>query len=112
MALGLETLGGQAVGAGQYAELGYLTQLCIIVLVAMAVIISLLWTLAEPALLALGQDPTLARLAAQYMHLLIPSVFANAATQPLIKFLQSQGRTHPLAWAATITLVLHIPNNW
>lgn len=112
MSLGLETLGGQAVGAGNFLELGYLTQLTVTVQLTMAVLISIAWLFAEPALLALGQDPTLAANAAHYMHLLIPSVFANACTQPLIKFLQSQGRTQPLAWAATITMVLHVPNNW
>lgn len=112
MALGLETIGGQVVGAGQFAELGHLTHLGLIVLTALAATISIAWAFAEPLLLRLGQDPVLAKEAAKYMHLLIPSLFANAWTQPLIKFLQSQGATTPLAWASCITLLLHLPSNW
>jgi MATE family multidrug resistance protein len=112
MALGLETLGGQAIGAGQYHDLGYLTQLCFIVLTLLSVAISLSWTLAEHALLCLGQDKRLAAYAARYMRLLIPSLFANAWTQPLVKFLQSQGVTGPLALASSVPLILHIPSNW
>ncbi|GAQ87331.1 MATE efflux family protein [Klebsormidium nitens] len=112
MALGLETLGGQVVGAGQLDELGHVTHLGLIVLTLLACTISIAWAFAEPLLLALGQDPTLAKEAAKYLHLLIPSLFANAWTQPLVKFLQSLGATAPLAWASTVTLLLHLPSNW
>lgn len=46
------------------------------------------------------------------MHILIPSLFANAWTQPLVKFLQSQGATTPLAACSVVALLFHIPNNW
>jgi MATE family multidrug resistance protein len=112
MALGLETIGGQVVGAGQYEELGHVTHLGLIILTMLAFSISLLWAFAEPLLLGLGQDAALAANAARYLHLLIPSLFANAWTQPIVKFLQSQGATAPLAWASTVTLALHVPSNW
>lgn len=112
MALGLETLGGQVVGAGQLDELGHVTHLGLIVLTLLAGTISIAWAFAEPLLLALGQDPTLAAEAAKYLHLLIPSLFANAWTQPLVKFLQSVGATAPLAWASSVTLLVHLPSNW
>lgn len=100
------------MGAGQYRDLGYLTQFCFLVLTVLAIIISLSWTLAERALILLGQDKLLAAYAARYMQLLIPSLFANAWTQPLVKFLQSQGVTSPLMWASCVPLILHIPSNW
>jgi MATE family multidrug resistance protein len=112
MALGLETLGGRAFGAGQLSELGHATYRCTLLLTAIACVVSLCWLQAETVLIFLGQEKTLAKVAARYMHLLIPSLFANAWTQPLVKFLQSQGVTAPLACCAVVALVFHVPNNW
>jgi Na+-driven multidrug efflux pump len=49
MACGLETIGGREAGAGQYEELGYVTQLGVIILTIVATAISLSWTLPSPS---------------------------------------------------------------
>jgi MATE family multidrug resistance protein len=112
MTLGFETLGGRAVGAGHDAELGHMTLCCMFILTLVAGLVSVVWTQAEGILLLLGQEPDLAKMAARYLHLMIPSLFAHGWTAPLVIFLQSQGVTTPLAWTSALTLMLHVPCNW
>lgn len=65
MALGLETLGGRAFGAGQLSELGHATYRCLLLLTLIAAVVSMCWLQAERALIFLGQEKTLAQVGCQ-----------------------------------------------
>ncbi|MCO5567824.1 hypothetical protein L7F22_021520 [Adiantum nelumboides] len=90
MGSALETLCGQAYGAGQYRLVGLYIQRGLFVLNASAIPIALLWANMEHVLLALGQDEAISKKAGEYTLWLIPAIFAYATAQPLLKFLQAQ----------------------
>ena len=68
MASAISTIGGQAYGAGAYATLGHVTQRALLILTLATLPIAALWSSAEPALLAMGQDPDIARAAAAHLR--------------------------------------------
>ncbi|KAL3691347.1 hypothetical protein R1sor_004998 [Riccia sorocarpa] len=108
LAQGLETLSGQAYGAGEYRLSGVFLQRAIFVLTVFSIPISFVfWNLA-PILKAMGQDPTISDVAQEYCRLQIPSLFAHAVYQPLTKFLQTQSIVQPMAVAAGISLGIHV----
>lgn len=108
----LETLCGQAYGARQLAMLGVYLQRGFVVLGAMSVPVAVLWLFLEPILVALGQRPEIAHVAGIYAFYLIPELFALALFQPLVRFMQAQNVTAPLAWCSLGALAVHIPANY
>ena len=111
MASACSTLGGQAFGAERYSELGRVTQRALVILTLAACPIALSWSAAEPALLALGQDPAIARASATYLETLIPGLFFYAWNVVLQAYMQSQGITKPGAVAGVVAALLHVPAN-
>jgi MATE family multidrug resistance protein len=112
MCYALETLCGQAYGAGQYAKLGIFLQRAIFVLNLVSIPLALLWANLEAILLILGQESQIASKAGAYARCLIPTLFASSTSQPLAKFLQSQAVVSPLFVVYMSTLVLHVPLCW
>lgn len=112
LATALETLCGQAYGAKQYHMLGIYMQRAIVVLYLVAVPIAAVWWNMDSLLVFLRQDPEISHLAGVYARYLIPSIFAVATLQPLVKFLQTQSLVLPMAMFAVTTLTLHIPLCW
>lgn len=108
----LETLCGQAFGAGEYQKLGIFLQRAMVVLIVVAVPLAFLWAFMEKIFLALGQDAQLASKAGDYGVWLIPTLFAISFYTPLIKFLQAQRLVIPLFICFTFTLVCHVPICW
>ncbi|KAF5183012.1 Detoxification-like protein [Thalictrum thalictroides] len=84
MASGLVTLCGQAYGAKQYQRLGNYVYSSIISLVL------------EKLLTLLGQDPQISLEAGKFAIWLVPSLFAYAVPQPLVRYLQSQSLILPM----------------
>ena len=78
MASAMSTLGGQAFGAKSYPVLGQILQRALVILTLAAVPIAVAWGAAERMLLALGQDPGIARASALYIRALIPGLFFYA----------------------------------
>ncbi|KAK6125232.1 hypothetical protein DH2020_041032 [Rehmannia glutinosa] len=74
MASALETLCGQAFGAGQYKKLGTYTYASIICLLVVSLPISLLWIFMDRLLIFIGQDPSISIEAGKYATWLIPIV--------------------------------------
>ena len=109
---GFQTLGSQAFGAGAYRLVGLQLQRCLAVSFVASVAVSLFWTRSGSFLRGVGQDPTLARMAGQYMAVLIPGLWGFGLNFGLQKFLQVQGQTKPPAVAAAVTAVIHIPLNY
>ncbi|KAL3681251.1 hypothetical protein R1sor_024207 [Riccia sorocarpa] len=108
LAVGLETLCGQAYGAKQYYLTGIFLQRGIFVLTLVGIPVSFLWWSIAPILVAVGQDPLIAEGAQEYTRFLIPTLFAYAFLQPLVKYMQAQSAVKAMALFSVFTLVIHV----
>ncbi|KAH7293770.1 hypothetical protein KP509_28G041500 [Ceratopteris richardii] len=108
MASGLETLCGQAIGAKQYKLVGLYLQTGIIVLSVTAVFPSFLCGYMKAILVAFGQDELISQEAGRYSRFLIPSLFAQASLQPLIRILQVQSIVNPLVLCSGVAILSHV----
>ncbi|XP_024395361.1 protein DETOXIFICATION 16 isoform X2 [Physcomitrium patens] len=110
MGCALETLCGQSFGAKNYQMVGIYLQRGIIVLFLTAIPVAAIWWNMTNILIALGQDPEIAEKSGEYARFLIPSLFAYAAIQPLVKFLQAQSLVFVMSFSSLTTLCFfHIP---
>lgn len=112
MGSALETLCGQAYGAKQYKKLGTQTYTAILSLLLICIPISFLWANLAKLLILIGQDPLIAHEAQNYAICLVPSLFAYAALQPLIRFFQAQSLIAPMVLSSIAGLCCHIPLCW
>lgn len=112
MACALETLCGQAYGAKQYQLLGIQMQRAMLILNVTSIPIAFVWLSMGPLLLAIGQDPLISEYAGLYARWMLPSLFAYATLQPLVKFLQTQSVVLPMALCSALTLCIHVPMCW
>nr|BAK05610.1 predicted protein [Hordeum vulgare subsp. vulgare] len=90
MGSAVETLCGQAFGAGQVAMLGVYLQRSWIVLAGAWLLLVPFYALAEPLLLAVGQDAAVARKAARFALRILPGPLSFAVSFPTAKFLQAR----------------------
>ncbi|XVF53554.1 hypothetical protein PTKIN_Ptkin05aG0108100 [Pterospermum kingtungense] len=112
MGSALETLCGQAFGAGQIHLLGIYMQRSWIILLTSCFIILPFYIFATPILKLLGQEDEIADLAGKFTLLTIPQLFSLAITFPTVKFLQAQSKVNVLAWIAFVVLIIHIATLW
>lgn len=108
MGSALETLCGQAFGAGQVEKLGVYMQRSWIILLASALLLCPLYIFAAPILKLIGQQDDIAEAAGRFSAALIPQVFAQAINFPTQKFLQAQSKVGVLAWIGLAVLILHV----
>jgi multidrug resistance protein, MATE family len=108
MGSALETLCGQAFGAGQVAMLGVYMQRSWIILSASALLLTPLYLYAAPILRLLGQDDDIAAAAGSFTLGIIPQMFALAVNFPTQKFLQAQSKVAVLAWVGFAALAAHV----
>ncbi|OAY67064.1 Protein DETOXIFICATION 34 [Ananas comosus] len=108
MGSALETLCGQAFGAGQVAMLGVYLQRSWIILLTSAALMCPIYVFATPALRLLGQEEAIAVEAGKFTVSIIPQLFAIAVNFPTQKFLQAQSKVMFLAWIGFATLVAHV----
>ncbi|KAL7134927.1 hypothetical protein ABFS83_11G058200 [Erythranthe nasuta] len=112
MGSALETLCGQAYGAGQIDMLGVYMQRSWVILVATAFLLMFLYIFATPFLLLIGQTEDISRAAGKFALWMIPQLYAYALNFPIAKFLQAQSRIMAMAWIAAAALVLHVAFSW
>ncbi|KAG4936085.1 hypothetical protein JHK85_051004 [Glycine max] len=112
MGSALETLCGQAYGAGQVHMLGVYMQRSWVILNATAILLTLLYIFAAPLLRAIGQTEAISAAAGDFAVWMIPQLFAYAVNYPAQKFLQAQSRIMVMAWIAAAALVLHTVFSW
>ncbi|XP_043697959.1 protein DETOXIFICATION 40-like isoform X2 [Telopea speciosissima] len=112
MGSAVETLSGQAYGAGKYEMLGIYLQRATIILMAAGIPLTFIYIYSKPILIFLGQSPTIASAAAVFVYGLIPQIFVYAVNFPIQKFLQAQSIVVPSALISTGTLVLHLFFSW
>ena len=107
MGSALETLCGQAYGAGQVRLLGVYLQRSWIILSMTCVILLPLYIFATPILKVCGQEDDIADLAGQFTIQTIPQLFSLAIIFPTQKFLQAQSKVNVQATIAVVALILH-----
>ncbi|KAJ1694640.1 hypothetical protein LUZ63_011338 [Rhynchospora breviuscula] len=108
MGSALETLCGQAFGAGQVSKLGVYMQRSWIILICSAILLCPLYLFSTSILRLLGQDEEIAVKAGQFTVWIIPQMFSLAINFPTQKFLQSQSKVMVLAWIGFVALIIHI----
>ncbi|CAI0556446.1 unnamed protein product [Linum tenue] len=113
MAGGLETLCGQAYGAGQHQKLATYTYSAVASMTLLCFPISILWLFFTNKLLILtGQDHSISNLARSYSICLIPGLFAYALLQPMIRFFQTQSLLLPVLFSSLAAICVHVPLCW
>ncbi|VVA33680.1 Hypothetical predicted protein [Prunus dulcis] len=112
MAGGLETLCGQAFGAGQYHKLGTYTCTAMLSLLLVCPPICVLWIFFDKLLPLVGQDPLISLEARKYSVWLIPALFGGAILKPLTRYLQSQSSIFPMLLSSFVILLFHILATW
>lgn len=112
LASGLETLCGQAFGAKQYRLIGIYLQTGLIMLNIFAIFLSFIYAFMGEILIALGQDEQISLEAGRYAKFLIPTLFAHASSQTLIRFLQTQSLVYPMFLCSGIAAAIHVPLCW
>ena len=108
MGSALETLCGQAYGAGKVQLLGVYLQRSWIILSVTCVILSPIYIFATPTLKLLGQEDNLADLAGKFTIETIPQLFSLAIIFPTQKFLQAQSKVNVQATISFVALLLHM----
>ena len=112
MGSALETLCGQAFGAGQLDMLGTYLQRSWIILGTTACLLSLIYIFAAPILKLIGQTEAISQSAGIFSIWMIPQLFAYAMNFPMAKFLQAQSKMMVMAVIAAVALVLHAFFSW
>ncbi|XP_074314860.1 protein DETOXIFICATION 30-like [Silene latifolia] len=112
MGSALETLCGQAFGAGKQHMLGIYMQRSWVILNTTSVILTILYIFATPLLKFIGQTSEISEAAGKFALLMIPQLFAYAMNFPTAKFLQAQSKVMVMAVIAAIALVLHTLFSW
>ncbi|PKI58819.1 hypothetical protein CRG98_020809 [Punica granatum] len=112
MGSALETLCGQAVGAGQINMLGIYMQRSWIITSITTLFLTPVYLFASPLLQALQQDKNISELAGRYSKWVIPQLFAYAVNFPVQKFLQSQSKVWVMTIISILGLALHAGLSW
>ncbi|XBI96128.1 hypothetical protein VPH35_032451 [Triticum aestivum] len=112
MGSALETLCGQAVGAGQVDMLGVYIQRSWIICGATALALAPTYVFTPPILLALHQPTAISVVAGRYTQLVVLQLFAYAANFPLQKFFQAQSKVWAMTFISGAGLALHIVLNY
>jgi MATE family multidrug resistance protein len=107
LASGSETLCGQAFGARQYRVLGGVALRALAVCFAASLPVLLLWTqYVQPLLLALGQQPAVAAVAAKYLHQARPALVFACVSEVCKRYLLSQRVVVPGVVVMAVTMLL------
>ncbi|KAK7321729.1 hypothetical protein VNO77_32625 [Canavalia gladiata] len=112
MGSALETLCGQAYGAGRIRMLGVYMQRSWIILLTTALILVPFYVWSPPILKLVGQTTQIADAAGKFASWMIPQLFAYAMNFPIQKFLQAQRKVLVMLWVSVAVLVLHTFFSW
>ncbi|KAI5393032.1 protein DETOXIFICATION 33 [Lathyrus oleraceus] len=112
MGSALETLCGQAFGAGHIRLLGVYMQRSWIILLATALLMLPFYIWAPTLLKLVGQADDVADASGHFALLMIPQLFAYALNFPIQKFLQSQSKVFVMLWISVGVLVFHVIFSW
>ncbi|TKY70908.1 MATE efflux family protein 6 [Spatholobus suberectus] len=112
LAMGMEPICGQAFGAKRFKLLGLAMQRTVVLLLLTSVFISFLWLNMRKILLLCGQQEDIAAEAQSFILYSLPDLVAQSLLHPLRIYLRSQSITLPLTYAASLSILLHVPINY
>ncbi|CAL5058713.1 unnamed protein product [Urochloa decumbens] len=112
MASSLDTLCGQAFGAGQHRLLGVYKQRAMLVLALASVPVAAAWACAGDILALCGMDAEVADGAGRYIRWMIPSLFAFGPLQCHARFLQAQKLVVPVMLSSGAAALCHPAVCW
>ncbi|KAK9117277.1 hypothetical protein Sjap_016224 [Stephania japonica] len=112
MGSALETLCGQAYGAGRLDMMGVYLQRSWAIVNTTGLILSPLYIFAKPLLRLIGQKPEIADAAGTFALWMLPQLFAYTMTFPVMKFLQAQRKMMFMAVVTAVALGLHTLFSW
>lgn len=110
--MGLDPLISQAHGRGDDTGAVTAMQRGILLSLILTVPVGVLLLATEPSLLALGQDPEVARLAAEYNRWKLPSVPGMLLFTVQRQYLQGRAIMAPATWAMVVANVFNVFANW
>mmetsp|Transcript_14027 Transcript_14027/g.30361 ORF Transcript_14027/g.30361 Transcript_14027/m.30361 type:complete len:522 (-) Transcript_14027:229-1794(-) len=105
LASGIETLAGQAFGAGHYQLVGVITQRALIMCLLLSCALLAVWTQSEPLMIMLGQEESIAKLAARYILHIFPSLPFISIAMTLRYYFACMGVVKPLTLIALVVSV-------
>jgi MATE family multidrug resistance protein len=109
---GLDPIVAQAHGAGRGDVAGRALQRGLVLALLLSVPFGLSWLACEPVLIALGQDPTLARLAHEYTWVQVPSLPFFLAFHALRQYLQGREMVRPALLVMVLANAVNALANW
>nr|GMD99370.1 protein DETOXIFICATION 33 [Ipomoea batatas] len=112
MGSALETLCGQAYGAGKMRMLGVYMQRSWVILLTTACFLVPIYVFSPPILHLIGQTQEISKAAGKFSLWMIPQLFAYALNFPVQKFLQSQRKVLVMSWISAAVLLLHAFFSW
>ena len=112
MGSAVETLCGQAFGAGRVDMLGIYLQRSWVILLSTSLLLCFLYIFAEQLLKFLGESDEIAKAAGDFAPLMLPQLFAYALNYPISKFLQSQRKIMVMCCISAVALILHTVFSW
>lgn len=112
MGSALETLCGQAYGAGRIRMLGVYMQRSWVILLTTATCLLPIYIFAPPILRFFGQTTEISKAAGKFALWMIPQLYAYALNFPIQKFLQAQRKLSVMTWVSGVVLVLHVFFSW
>ncbi|XP_020534211.1 protein DETOXIFICATION 33 isoform X2 [Jatropha curcas] len=112
MGSALETLCGQAVGAGQVNMLGIYLQRSWTITGVTALFLTPVYVFTSPLLQLLHQDKNISKLAGKFSIWVIPQLYAYAMNFPIQKFLQAQSKVWVMTIISIFSLLFHVLLNW
>uniref|UniRef100_A0A0E0M9X9 Protein DETOXIFICATION n=1 Tax=Oryza punctata TaxID=4537 RepID=A0A0E0M9X9_ORYPU len=111
LAMGMEPVCGQAVGARNLPLVGATMQRMVLLLLAVSVPVAFLWAKMEPLLLLCGQDAAIAAAAQRYILFCLPDLLFLSLLHPLRIYLRVQSINLPLTACAALAVAVHLPIN-
>ncbi|KAL0539074.1 hypothetical protein IC582_023251 [Cucumis melo] len=112
MGSALETLCGQAYGAGQLDMMGVYMQRSWVILVISAVVLTPVYIFSAPLLKLIGQTEEISEAAGVLSIWMIPQLYAYALNFPISKFLQAQSKMMAMSVISAVALVFHTFFTW
>ncbi|KAK4794433.1 hypothetical protein SAY86_012427 [Trapa natans] len=112
MGSALETLCGQAYGAGRLRMLGIYMQRSWVILLTTACLLVPIYVFAPPILEVIGETTEISEAAGKFAIWMLPQLFAYAMNFPIQKFLQAQRKVMVMAWISAGVLVFHVIFSW
>jgi MATE family multidrug resistance protein len=109
---GLDPIVTHAHGARNGVVAGLAIQRGLVLAVALALPLGVLWLGSERFLVAAGQDPVLARLAQRYTWVQIPSLPFFLGYHALRQYLQGREIVRPALWVMLVANALNAVGNW